>query len=35
VADRGYIIAKGSFEHSDHIEAIWSNEQVVRRYLSV
>lgn len=35
VADRGYIIAKGVIEHSDHIEAIWSNEQVVRRFLSV
>jgi branched-chain amino acid transport system ATP-binding protein len=35
VADRGYIIDKGVIEHADDIEAIWSNEALVRRYLSV
>ena len=35
VADRGYIMDKGVIEHSDDIEAIWANEQIVRRYLSV
>ncbi len=35
VADRGYIMDKGVIEHSDDIEAIWADEQIVRRYLSV
>ncbi|MPZ89278.1 MAG: ATP-binding cassette domain-containing protein [Nitriliruptorales bacterium] len=35
VADRGYIMDKGVIEHAGDIEAIWANEDVVRRYLSV
>lgn len=35
VCDRGYIIEKGSVVHQGSIEAIWSNEDVVKRYLVV
>jgi branched-chain amino acid transport system ATP-binding protein len=35
VCDRGYIIEKGSVVHEGSIEAIWSNEEVVKRYLAV
>jgi branched-chain amino acid transport system ATP-binding protein len=35
VADRGYIMDKGRIEHENQMEAIWANDAVVRRYLSV
>jgi branched-chain amino acid transport system ATP-binding protein len=35
VCDRGYIIEKGSVVHQGSIEAIWSDEEVVKRYLVV
>lgn len=35
VCDRGYIIEKGAVVHEESIEAIWSNEEVVKRYLVV
>jgi branched-chain amino acid transport system ATP-binding protein len=35
VCDRGYIIEKGSVVHEGSIEAIWSNEEVVKSYLVV
>jgi branched-chain amino acid transport system ATP-binding protein len=35
VADRGYIMDKGRIEHADEMEAIWADERIVRRYLSV
>jgi branched-chain amino acid transport system ATP-binding protein len=35
VCDRGYIIEKGSVVHEGSIETIWSNEEVVKRYLVV
>lgn len=35
VADRGYIMDKGRIEHADDMEAIWEDEEIVRRYLSV
>ena len=35
VADRGYIMEKGYIRHSDRLEALWANEDVVRKYLAV
>ena len=35
VCDRGYIIEKGSVVHEGSVESIWSNEDVVKRYLVV
>lgn len=35
VCDRGYIIEKGAVVHEGSIEAIWSDEEVVKRYLVV
>ncbi|MPZ62076.1 MAG: ATP-binding cassette domain-containing protein [Propionibacteriales bacterium] len=35
VAGRGYVMGKGTIEHADDMYAIWANEEVVRRYLSV
>ncbi len=35
VCDRGYIIEKGSVVHEGSIESIWSNEEIVKRYLVV
>jgi branched-chain amino acid transport system ATP-binding protein len=35
VADRGYIMDKGRIEHEGEMETIWSDEALVRRYLSV
>ena len=35
VCDRGYIIEKGSVVYEGSIEAIWSDEEVVKRYLVV
>jgi len=35
VSDRGYIIEKGAIVHHDTMEAIWSNEEVVSKYLVV
>ena len=35
VADRGYIMDKGRIEHEGEMEAIWKDEKIVRRYLSV
>ena len=35
VADRGYIIEKGSIRYADRLEKLWANEEVVRKYLAV
>jgi branched-chain amino acid transport system ATP-binding protein len=35
VADRGYIMEEGHIRHSDRLEALWANEDVVRKYLAV
>ena len=35
VCDRAYIIEKGSVVYEGSIDAIWSNEEVVKRYLVV
>jgi len=35
VADRGYIIEKGSLRYSGRLEELWANEEVVRKYLAV
>ena len=35
VADRGYIMEKGHIRYSGRLEELWSNEEVVRRYLAV
>jgi branched-chain amino acid transport system ATP-binding protein len=35
VADRGYIIEKGVVRHAGALEALWANEEVVRKYLAV
>jgi branched-chain amino acid transport system ATP-binding protein len=35
VADRGYIMEKGSIRYSGRLEELWANEQIVRRYLAV
>jgi branched-chain amino acid transport system ATP-binding protein len=35
VADRGYIMEKGHIRYSDRLQALWANEDIVRRYLAV
>lgn len=35
VGDRGYIIEKGAIRYADRLEALWRNEEVVRKYLAV
>ncbi len=35
VGDRGYIMEKGSIRYADRLEALWANEEVVRKYLAV
>jgi branched-chain amino acid transport system ATP-binding protein len=35
VADRGYIMEEGHIRHSDRLETLWANEEIVRRYLAV
>jgi branched-chain amino acid transport system ATP-binding protein len=35
IADRGYIMEKGHIRYSDRLEALWANEDIVRRYLAV
>jgi len=35
VADRGYIMEKGHIRYSGHLEELWANEEVVKRYLAV
>jgi branched-chain amino acid transport system ATP-binding protein len=35
VCDYGYILEKGTIVHEASIEDIWSNEDVVKRYLAV
>lgn len=35
VAERGYIMEKGSIRYSGRLEELWANEQIVRRYLAV
>ena len=35
VADRGYIMEKGTIRYSGRLEELWANEQIVRRYLAV
>jgi len=33
ICDRGYIIEKGRIVHHASMEAIWSNEEIIKRYL--
>lgn len=35
VANRGYIIEKGRIQYHDHMDKIWENQEVVRKYLVV
>ncbi|MEW6666757.1 MAG: ABC transporter ATP-binding protein [Thermodesulfobacteriota bacterium] len=35
VSDRGYIVEKGRVVHEGTMEAIWSNEDVIKRYLVI
>ena len=35
VADRGYIMEKGTIRFAGPLEQLWQNEEVVRRYLAV
>ncbi len=35
VADRGYIMEKGTIRYSDQLEKLWANEEVLRKYLAV
>ena len=35
IADRGYIMEEGHIRYSDRLEALWANEEIVRRYLAV
>ena len=35
VADRGYIMEKGTIRYSDRLEKLWANEEVLRKYLAV
>jgi branched-chain amino acid transport system ATP-binding protein len=35
VAGRGYIMEEGHIRYSDRLEALWANEEVVKRYLAV
>jgi len=35
VCDYGYILEKGTIVHEGTLQDIWSNEEVVRRYLAV
>jgi branched-chain amino acid transport system ATP-binding protein len=35
VADRGYIMEKGTIRYSGTLEELWANEEVVRRYLAL
>lgn len=35
VASRGYIMEEGHVRHAGTLEALWANEQVIRRYLAV
>jgi branched-chain amino acid transport system ATP-binding protein len=35
VADRGYIIEKGLIRYAGRLEALWADEEVVRKYLAV
>ena len=35
VADRGYIMEKGTIRYSGRLDELWANEQIVGRYLAV
>ena len=35
IADRGYIMEKGTIRYQNEMEKIWQNEEVVRKYLVV
>jgi branched-chain amino acid transport system ATP-binding protein len=35
VCQRGYIIEKGRIVHEDTMEAIWSDEKIIQKYLVV
>ena len=35
IADRGYIMDKGTIRYGDEIEKIWENQEVVKKYLIV
>jgi branched-chain amino acid transport system ATP-binding protein len=34
-SDRGYILEKGMVQHEGAMEAIWQNEEIVKKYLVV
>jgi len=35
VCNRGYILEKGTVRHEGEMEAIWNNEEIIRKYLVV
>jgi branched-chain amino acid transport system ATP-binding protein len=35
VCDRGYIIEKGRIVHEDTMEGIWSDEEIIQKYLVI
>ena len=35
VCNRGYILEKGLVQHEGEMEAIWNNEEIIRKYLVV
>ncbi len=35
LADRGYILEKGTIQHQGPMEQLWENEEIVRKYLAV
>jgi branched-chain amino acid transport system ATP-binding protein len=35
VADRGYIMEKGTIRFSGPLEELWANEEIVHRYLAL
>ena len=35
IADRGYILERGGIRYQDEMAKIWSNEEIVRKYLAV
>ncbi|HEU5359589.1 MAG TPA: ABC transporter ATP-binding protein [Candidatus Deferrimicrobiaceae bacterium] len=35
VCNRGYILEKGRVQHEGEMEAIWNNEEIIRKYLVV
>lgn len=35
IADRGYVMEKGTIRYQDKMEKIWQNQEMVRKYLIV